>query len=309
MPDTLLEIIKEKNKRLVSIPNKFYSSVQKTEVDIYAKLLGLLERLKTDAKGQIIRSKANLLIADEINVELKKVLYSSDYIKAVASFAKQFDSQKVINDKYFSKAFPEFTASEIADTLVQYSKKQAVTLLTGSSIDDKFFQPINQAITDAVDTGASRVDLIQAIRDVAIGDPEREGKLLSYSKQIAHDAFALADRSYTNAIADEFQVEWFFYSGDQIPTSRDFCIARHNKYYHYKEIQAWGQGKDIGVAINPKTGLWEGAMKGTNKATIFKTAGGYNCQHSIMPVSISVVPKSVIERNREAGYYNKKEKF
>ena len=292
MPD-LRKIIEEKNKRLVSVPNKLYSSIEKSEAKIYQNLLTLLDKLKLDVKGNVIRSRANLIIADEITTELKKVLYSSDYIKAVSEFSKQFNVQKIENDQYFNKAFPLFEGSALADDLVVYSRRQAVTLLTGSSVDVNFFQPINKIIIDSVDTGASRIDLIKAIQDTVIGDPEKEGKLLSYSKQIAHDAFALADRSYTNAIAEELNIEWYFYSGGIIDTSRDFCIERHEKYFYYKEIQDWASLK------------WDGKMKGTNKATIFKTAGGYNCEHSITPVSISVVPDSVIKRNKENGNIKK----
>lgn len=304
MPD-LRKIIEEKNKRLVSVPNKLYSSIEKSEAKIYQNLLTLLDKLKLDAKGNVIRSRANLIIADEITTELKKVLYSSDYIKAVSEFSGQFNVQKIENDQYFNKAFPLFEGSALADDLVVYSRRQAVTLLTGSSVDVNFFQPINKIIIDSVDTGASRIDLIKAIQDTVIGDPEKEGKLLSYSKQIAQDAFALADRSYTNAIAEELGIEWYFYSGGIIDTSRDFCIQRHEKYYHREEIKDWGEGKVTDVPINEKTGLWFGAMKGTNGSTIFKTAGGYSCEHSITPVSISVVPDSVIKRNKENGNIKK----
>ena len=50
MPDTLREIIEAKNKRLVTIPDRFYSSVQKAEVDIYSRLLLLIYKLKKDSK-------------------------------------------------------------------------------------------------------------------------------------------------------------------------------------------------------------------------------------------------------------------
>ena len=48
---------------------------------------------------------------------------------------------------------------------------------------------------------------------------------------------------------------------------------------------------------------WQGKMYGTNESTIFVTAGGYNCQHSIMPVSVFAVPKADIERNIKNGNF------
>lgn len=293
MQPSLREIIEAKNNRLSTIPEKFYSVVESTESVIYERLLLLIDKLKVDAEGNILRTKANLVVADEIVVELNKVLYSSDYVNALASFAGQFDKQKVLNDKYFAKVFGDFASPDVAAMLVDYSKKQAVTLLTGSSVDVSFFKPINTVLTDAVAVGSSRVGMIKSIRETVIGSKNIDGRLLAHSKQIAHDAFSLADRSYTHAVADEFDIEWFFYSGDTIDTSREFCVEKHNMYFHKKEIEAWASG------------TWDGKMKGTNKSTIFKTAGGYNCRHSITPVSITMVPDTVIKRNIEKGNYKK----
>lgn len=302
MPD-LKAIISDKVRRLETIPDAFLSNIERTEKGVYAKLLELLDQLKVDASGNVVMTKANLAKAEAITTELKKVLYGSEYTKALTEFAGEFNTQKTINEDYFSNAFPEFTGSDLADELVNISRRQTIELLSGQSLDAAFFNPIKQQMINSVATGASRVDMIKSIRDIAMGGDGVEGKLLSYSKQIAHDAFALSDRSYSATIAEDLGIEWFKYSGDKIATSRPFCVERHEKYYHKKEIQAWGDGKNLGV---PKedTGLWAGAMRGTNSATIFKTAGGYNCRHSIIGVSISVVPPGVVKRNVDNGNYN-----
>ena len=109
-------------------------------------------------------------------------------------------------------------------------------------------------------------------------------RLLQYNKQIAHDTFAIADRNYTSAVSEELEAEWFFYSGSEIETTRPFCSARHNEYFYYREIEQW-----------PSTaGDWAGRIPGTNSSTIYSYAGGYNCRHSIIPVSIRRVPEAKI---------------
>jgi len=114
---------------------------------------------------------------------------------------------------------------------------------------------------------------------------------------VAHDQFAIADRSYTSAVSDEIGAEWFKYSGDTIESTRQFCEVRHNKFYYYKEIEGWADGN------------WDGKIPGTNDKTIFSTAGGYNCRHSIIPVSIFAVPKKDIERNIDNGNFKPSERL
>ncbi len=48
---------------------------------------------------------------------------------------------------------------------------------------------------------------------------------------------------------------------------------------------------------------WAGMYKGTNADNIMTWLGGYNCKHSIIPVSLAIVPMSVIQRAIDAGYF------
>lgn len=61
-------------------------------------------------------------------------------------------------------------------------------------------------------------------------------------------------------------------------TTRPFCKARAGKFFHRSEVEAWASMD------------WAGKMAGTDARTIFVTRGGYNCQHSLLPVSKFAVP-------------------
>ena len=41
----------------------------------------------------------------------------------------------------------------------------------------------------------------------------------------------------------------------------------------------------------------------TNGATIFSLAGGYNCNHILLPVATEYVPKADLNRAIALGYY------
>lgn len=289
---TIKEILKEKTSRLNSVPEEFLTKVEKSQKQIFSKLIELTSGFER-VDGKIVPNIKNLRLADSINAQLSEVLFGSDYLEAVKQFASEFDTQKEVNDKYFKKAFPDFTTSEIADKILSQSKKTAVEALAGSTVQSGFLEPLKEQINIIVQSGSSWQDAVQQLRLYAEGDDEVDGKLLKYSKEIATDAIATSDRAYTSAVADDLESEWFLYAGDIIPTSRCFCIERHNKYFYYKEIESWGRMENLGEC-NIGDG-WAGMNETTNESNIFILAGGWYCNHSIMPVTIDQVPKEVIQ--------------
>jgi len=127
--------------------------------------------------------------------------------------------------------------------------------------------------------------------------------MVSHVKRVAYDAFAVSDRTYTNTVSNVLGIEWYFYSGGTIDDTRDFCQERIGKYFHKKEVEGWGENKSCCGLKYPNSNGWQGRNTLTNKTTIFTLAGGYNCKHSISPVSLRSVPKSVVQRNIENGNY------
>lgn len=307
MPD-FLSIIKEKNARLESVPDKFLSNVKKSERQVYENVIALLSQL--DQKGgKFVPSVKNLRIVAQINAELKKALLSSEYTKAVAQFASEFDIQNNLNYSYFEKAFELTSRSEFALAIVAQSKANAIDLLLNTSAESAFLKPLQGIIQNSVVNNSRYAETLRTIREFIEGSENFDPRLESYSRQIAKDAFAIADRAVSATYARELDIDWFFYSGDVIPTSRAFCRERHNKYYHRKEIEAWGAGKKTkGLELPFKDGHWQGERDGTNEDTIFTYAGGYNCGHTIMGVSIFAVPLVDIQRNIDQGFFTPTDK-
>lgn len=306
MAETLIQLIDRKNQRLEDIPDRFQSNVEKLQRRVYNRITELIGQLEV-RDGQIAMSEANLLRVQQINDELKQVLNGREYVDAVRKFTNEFETQKNINDQYFRKAFgSDFRPTTLANQLVRNSQRNAFELLTGAPAEQNFIAPIRTQLENAVSSGSSLRDTIQGIRDTVEGTDDADGRLLRYSKQVSWDAFALSDRAYTNAIAEDIDVEWFRYSGGIVKDSRCFCVERDRQYFHYKEIEAFGRGEDLGEC-NTGDGTWQGQMVGTNESTIFIVAGGYNCRHTWSPVSISIVPRDVILRNMANGNFEPSE--
>ncbi|REJ84531.1 MAG: hypothetical protein DWQ44_08975 [Bacteroidetes bacterium] len=290
------DIIEKKIKLLESVGEEFLEQVQKTQLKLYRELLEILGSLEI-SKGRIVLNTENLRITEDVLEELREMLFGSEYIEAVRSVASGMEKGKELSDEYFQKAFPDFSQSELADKIFENSKKNAVDLLAGATPETGFLQELKDEISLAVNSGASWQDTVDRLRLIAIGDETQEvdGKLLKYAKQVASDSIAISDRSYNSAIADELESEWFLFAGDVLPTSRQFCIERSWKYFHYKEVESWAELE------------WSGKNDATNKETIYSTLGGWRCQHSLIPVSIDTVPRDVIERNMANGNFTPSE--
>lgn len=302
---TLDELLRAKSKRLESVPGKFTSQIEVVQRQLLSDILIILAEFDI-SEGEFVISTRNVNLAAELDVKLREALNRSEYEEAITEFAKEFNVQIGFNDAYFTKAFKGFETSEIGKLVVREAQKNAVQLLINTSPDADFILPIKQQIEQAVINGARFKETLDVIQQITTGNPEQDGKILAYSKQISHDTFAVGDASYASAVAEEMGATWYKYSGGEIKTTRPFCAERHNRYFCKKEIQLWGDGektKNDPKLEWPQGGTWAGEFIGTDNSTIFSYRGGYNCLHSIMAISIFAVPLDDVKRAIENGYY------
>lgn len=300
---TVDQLLKAKSKRLETVPGKFVSQIEKVQSQLIRDVEVILALFDLDDDGNFLITEANMLRAVDMDVLLRQALDRSEYNEVVTEFAKEFNVQIGINDTYFSQAFKGFETSELGRLAVQSAQKNAVTLLINQSPDIEFVSAIQVQVEQAVVNGARFRETLDIIQQITTGNDQTDGKILAYSKQISHDTFAVADRSYSAAVAEQVGASWFKYSGGEIKSTRPFCAERFNQFFCKKEIEMWGDGiKTVGMQW-PKGGEWAGEMEGTNGKTIFSTLGGYNCLHNAVAVSIISVPIEDIQRAMSAGYY------
>lgn len=292
---TLSELIAKKTRRLTTVPDEYLSQVEKAQKKLLPEIIDLLRTLSLDSSGNIILNSSNLGLAANAKEFVQEILASSEYTTAIRNYAVEMGDQKNLSNEIFSKSFEGFKPKSIADDLFKLNQKNAVDLLANNIGGERFADVIRENIETAISNNAGIKETIKQLQTIVTGDEEVDGKLLQYNKQIAHDTFAIADRNYTSAVSEELEAEWFFYSGSEIETTRPFCAERHNQYYYYKEIELWGDGKKTPpLRLPDSSGAWAGQIPGTNSSTIYSYAGGYNCRHSIIPVSVRRVPEAKV---------------
>jgi hypothetical protein len=259
----------EKFNRYMEVPENFVEDVKDTEQRTIKELGKIVNQLDTE-NGIILLNEKNLSLINSLDQALKDAIFSEDYVLALKTFIGEFKVQADITNKYFSSII-DFKPTSLYQTALHNSQRNAFT------------------------------ETLDNLR-VIIQGTDGEGGVMSHVKRIAKDSFSASDRGYTNTIAQDLGLEFYRISGGKIDTTRCFCNERYGKYFHRKEIEAWGEGKNLGVC-DTGNGKWAGRNKSTNKSTIFIFFGGYNCDHSPLPVSEFSVPKEVIERNIKNGNF------
>lgn len=286
------KIIKKKDANLEKVPNKFTTRVKATQAGIFNKLVDELTRLDTEG-GNLKVSSRNLDQISQIVKNLRSFMNKGDYSNSVRLFIKDFNTQQQLSNEYFNQEFKDFKIPLVAKKIVDANKAIAADSLLGASLDPSFYKPIEKQLLGDINNGASYRETVKSLRSITLGDKTRLGRLHSYTKQISHDAFALADRSYMTAVSTDIGVEFYRFSSGTLPDSRKFCLDRINKYWHLQEVLAWGD-----------LGKWDGKILGTNRGNITINLGGHGCMHSLIPVSVFRVPKNVVQRAIRKGFYN-----
>lgn len=299
----LEKLVKDKIKLIESGPNTFYNKVSAEQKRILKEVTELIGDLDTK-NGVIQQTQRNLDAIDKIEKKLKKSFYASGYIDAADILVGDLDKVKSLTNDYFKKGFGSIKEATLkkANLLYGNNKKQFLQSLIGvTETQVNLFNPIKTNILDAVNNGTTFRELVKNLSTTVVGDEKTEGKLQKYAKQIAGDTFSATERNYTKTISEALSIQFYRYVGGELPDTRCFCEERNGQYYHIEEIKSWGRLENIGDCNIG--GGWAGMIKGTNENNIMTFLGGYNCKHSLIPVSLVLVPMSVINRAIEQGWF------
>jgi hypothetical protein len=283
----------------------FIEGVEKSQKGIFNKLLTVVKEVELNPQGEIKQTIRNLRLLARIRKTVENEILTESYKGRVNQFANQFPAIAKLNNGYFKTIEKAFDPNrELYNMVVDNSISLTRASLLESGIDENVIKPVTNILNDSVTSGASYTDMIDELRTTILGDEERLGNLMRYSKQITTDAMNQFNGTYNETIAKDLDLEWFYYSGGKRSTSRPFCKKYAGKYFHKKEVEDFGKGKDLdGSALCSPSSFCNGRAKGTNSSSIFKLRGGYNCKHIYKPTMEDAVPKYVINRNIDKGYY------
>lgn len=299
MPPSADKLIREKLRRLRTVPEEFIGMVVDDQKGIFNDVLDALNKLELDSTGNLVVNNENFALIEILGDEMLEAIKKSGYKESVIGFVKEFDTQKNLNRSLFEETIEGFEDADVYNTIYKNAQKDAIAKLAESAVNENILA-YKELLQNSISNADNFTDLIKNLQTNIVGNSEVDGSLAKYAKQNASDLYSIGERNYTAAVSDSFGIEFYLYAGGEMDTTRCFCEERHQKVWHLKEIQAWGRGENLGPC-NIGGGKWAGMAKGTNENTIFSYLGGYNCNHSLIPKGIKDVPLKDIRRNIDNG--------
>lgn len=305
---TAAQIVAKKLEALENVPDNWAASIQNYQPKLFARLSRLLADIET-VNGGIAQTPANFTRIDTIINEMRQFLTQGEYVEIVTKFANEFTVQQATTAAYFGEVLGlDAIVTPFAAQLYQANKAFAIEgVLSNSALDDLLLRDVRKVLIDSVGSNARYTNTLDTLRTMVEGNADKEGQLLRYSRQIVSDTFATTDRAYTEIIANDLGLQWYRWLGGLKKTSRCLCVNLNQRFLHRGEVEQIGMGNLTVIeglsSCSTKSGLWAGAMPNTNSETIFTVAGGFVCQHSILPLSTFAVPREDVIRAYEAGYF------
>lgn len=278
--DTIEGSISDFNKSMPGIQDQVLDSI-----------LELTRDLTIPAKT-IEQQASNLRVLGKIKSKVSDLVLNESYLENVRSFVKTFDTVAGLQNKYFNTIAEEFSPSSLLKQIKTSYVDITIENLTESGVD-VVSTNIREMLLRNVTSGGSYSSMLKEVQNYLTGE---NGALLKHARQITTDSINQYSASYTKAVTDDLGMKWSRFVGSNIKTTRDFCLALTAKdFYHEAELPEILKGHigDRNVPLNPKTGLWYGAIDGTTIRNFQVNRGGWQCGHQSYPVPEAAVPKSI----------------
>lgn len=239
--------------------------------------------------GSLVSSDANIEGALRVISAMKAELSGDPWIDAVSDYLESLDdaADRLIE---YGEGLGEIDAGPVTAIRRNYKTLLGDLLTSPSTYAATLWIPTYQSVSGAVASEAPVASAIEAVTTLATGDAEELGKVESELSRPVGDARFVQERATTQAIAKQLDVQFYFYQGSEIDTTRQFCADRNDMAWHIKEIESWASLE------------WSGKKPETNKGNILELLGGYGCRHIAVPIAKRDVPDSDLQRMKSKGY-------
>lgn len=272
------------DEMIIAAITSYEKSIIRVQNQIYDAFVLKLKELELDSQGYIKQNSVNRRILREIYDEFDNVVSKSQYQPALESYLRVIPKINKLSTLYFQSVNSDFTPNKnFLKSLQAQTIKTVNDLILQDGLRAQVKIPLNQILEQNISSGGSYSGMLEQVKNFVKGG-ENEGRLLKYARTYTTDALFNYSRAFMEAVTADLKLDWYVFSGGIIDKTRSFCEQRTGKFFHRKEIESWA---DL---------TWKGRDPLTTKSSIFILLGGFNCRHSLIPVSESIVPQDDISR-------------
>jgi hypothetical protein len=272
MTDKQLDII----KRIQTLQAELEEGMNSRLPEIFKGLSDQVIELTNDLPLDPKKRAANIRAIIGLKTQLTNVIVTNpEYVKEVGRVLDGFKDLKKLSDLYFSELIDGFNAKEVLyQEILKANIEITKDMLLGSGIRNNFANAIQETLKANASGTTNRTLLQKTLKEFIEGTEAEKAYLNRYITTVTNDSVMTFSRQYVETIAEDLNLQFFFYSGTAIKDTRSFCRARHGRYFKKSEVENWAN-----------LGNWNGRKAGTTKSTIFSFAGGWNCRHTIYPIT------------------------
>lgn len=278
--DNVIEIIRKQDRTVAAANQTFFDSLPATEQRIFAAVSKHVQKFSSDGENFVF-DDGNVLLTNQVERIILDALQSSKYPSDVNGFLRNFETLKQYNFDIHRDVndLSEKELGELINPIQRATVEQTLQGLTGSGVSSNFIEPLRTGIFQNIVAGSTKADLEAYLRRFILGNPDVDGLLSRYVKQVSRDALNQFDGQVNAKIASEFGLDAYRYVGSLIEDSRPQC----------RRWVAMGviQSKDLPSEIAWMNANGTGAIPGTSAETFSIYRGGYNCRHSAIPFKLT----------------------
>lgn len=299
-------------KTISKAVKKFNRNIPKAQRAMFDAIEVEVSRLDLYADGRVRTTAKNLSILASIKNKMLRVIVTPEYRAEVKQFAQSFNEVTTLQNEYWKEQESTFKPRPILRELRKQAITDTVNKLTESGIGVNVGERVTEMLKASITTGGSYKDLTASLRDGLL-NTEQKGYLDRYAKTVTVDALNQYSAQYSNIVSSDLGYYFYKYDNTDIETTRPFCDAMTDQpYFHISELPRilrceglyyTKDGVKTKVPVNPKTGLWGGAIPGTDVSTFFVNRGGFFCGHQVRPVNEKQVPADVLVKIKATGEY------
>lgn len=273
-------------------------SADKMEKEIFSITIDLCKSLDLNRNGEIKKTVANLRVLRKIKANLDDAIINPEYLASITKFLKYYKKTEALQTKYFQTLADNFESPRLWEEIKFQAVDDTIESLTGSGIKFEVIEPIKDILTNDVTSGSSFQQMVKDLDEFITSSNLDEGRYKKWSTQVVTDSINQYSRNYAEVVTNDLGLEWYQYVGAKVKHTRPLCNALVNKrYIHKSELPSIVKGKVNGRQTQlGSNGLPLGQIPGTTAQNFPVLAGGYRCNHHLIPVDEDVVPKSVREK-------------
>lgn len=297
--DNVIEIIRKQDRTVSAANQTFFDSLPATEQRIFAAVSKHVQKFSSDGENYVF-DDGNVLLTNQVERIILDALQSSKYPSDVNGFLRNFETLKQYNFDIHGNVndLSPDELGELINPIQRATVEQTLQGLTGSAVSTNFVEPIRTGIFQNIVAGSTKSDLEAYLRRYILGNPDVDGLLSRYVKQVSRDALNQFDGQVNAKIANQFGLDAYRYVGSLIEDSRPQC----RRWVAMGVIQT----KDLPAEIAWMNANGTGAIPGTSPETFSIFRGGYNCRHSAIPFKLTKSQREKLNLPEEQQKIEKK---